>query len=630
MAYELHNFRDGDVVNAKEMNEIDQEVYKIQQLEIDVQGKQDKLRAGANIQIKDGVISATGGGGGESGGGGSSSGGGTHGSEYVTPEDYGAYGDGIHDDAPALTAAIYSRLPVVLTQDLYIKSEVFISDVDVYIDGMGHTLHCNFNKIMDSPDCFFFKSSKQVTSRERVPAYDEQYPLCNVSSNLVAYGDVSYKESHSAVGQGDFYNWGYCSYKGDTPITFSDVPMKYILKPGETEEKYEYAYFDAHSIILRDFTVELINSPGRVPFYIVNMCLGEISNVHVNCLDNDCSTAFITLRSFGIRFINCSAERVSPQTSATIFGNQGYAFCTGGDNCTVRDCMSINCKDACSISGSREEWSTNTYFSGLRVISSVENKWNIDGWNRQEACVGTHAAAYGVTIEDVTISINNYTGGTIAVLEVRCPMITLRGWRVKVTHHDSRNYAQQETVGGADIKFFEFAHEVTFEDCYMPGVTMYVANKWLNWTSFGYFTKLRITDSTIWRLAHCNGPIDIYLTNTTIKQYIEEVQNLWMVNSIVENNVGDWGSVIGITVAPRGEIWLTNSTVYGNPSEWSSNTQPIIDCPENKLHAVNSRFFYRNSDKITNHEQQDLVNCKSYDMMRLIIGISPLGKYKLY
>lgn len=628
MAYELHNFRDGDVVNAKEMNEIDQEVYKIQQLEIDVQGKQDKLRAGANIQIKDGVISATGGGGGTSGGG--TSGGGTHGSEYVTPEDYGAYGDGIHDDAPALTAAIYSRMPVVLTQDLYIKSSVFISDVDVYIDGMNHTLHVDFNNVMDAPDCFFFKASKQVSAPERVPEYDEKYPLCNVTSNLVAYGDSSYTESHVGPGQGDFYNWGYCSYKKDTPITFTDIPMKYILKPGETEPKYEYAYYDAHSIVLRDFTVEVQNSPGRVPFYIVQMTFGEISNVRVICLDNDCSTAFITLRSFGIRFINCMAELISPQSSATIFGNQGYAFCTGGDNCTVRDCMSINCKDSCCISGSREEWSTNSYFSGFRVISSVEDKWNIDGFNRQMACIGTHAAVLGAVIEDVMISINNYTGDSIHVLELRCPFLTCRSWKVKVTHADGSTYEKQESGGGMDILFFEFAHEAIFEDCYMPGVSMYVANRWTPWTTYNYFNKLILNDSVVWRLADCNGPIDIYLTNSVVKQYIEKVQNLWLVNSTVENRVGDWGSVIAITAAPKGEIWLTNSTVYGNPSEWASATQPIIDCDENKLHAVNSRFFYRNCDKITNHEQQELVNCKSYDMMRLRIGISPLGKYKLY
>ncbi len=61
----------------------------------------------------------------------------------VTPECFGAVGDGLHDDGPALKKALESGQPVILTKDLYLKSDILITDCDVNLDGQGHTIHCD-------------------------------------------------------------------------------------------------------------------------------------------------------------------------------------------------------------------------------------------------------------------------------------------------------------------------------------------------------------------------------------------------------------------------------------------------------------------------------------------------------
>ena len=62
---------------------------------------------------------------------------------YVTPEQFGAKGNGIDDDSPALLKALETGRPVMLKQDLYLKSRILVIDKNVFLDGCGYTLHCD-------------------------------------------------------------------------------------------------------------------------------------------------------------------------------------------------------------------------------------------------------------------------------------------------------------------------------------------------------------------------------------------------------------------------------------------------------------------------------------------------------
>jgi hypothetical protein len=61
----------------------------------------------------------------------------------VTPEQYDAVGDGVHDDGPALKAALESGKKVLLQKDLYVFSPLTVRDHNIILDGNG------FNIIVD-------------------------------------------------------------------------------------------------------------------------------------------------------------------------------------------------------------------------------------------------------------------------------------------------------------------------------------------------------------------------------------------------------------------------------------------------------------------------------------------------
>ena len=53
---------------------------------------------------------------------------------YVTPEQFGAKGNGIDDDSPALLKALETSRPVMLKQDLYLKSRILVIDKNVFLE----------------------------------------------------------------------------------------------------------------------------------------------------------------------------------------------------------------------------------------------------------------------------------------------------------------------------------------------------------------------------------------------------------------------------------------------------------------------------------------------------------------
>ena len=174
---------------------------------------------------------------------------------YVTPEQFGAKGNGIDDDSPALLKALETGRPVMLKQDLYLKSRILVIDKNVFLDGCGYTLHCDGGALdfKDNSDFFAVYASTLPEGKDGD---------CSIISETNTFYDT--------------YHRGYVSYHGRKPI-----PQE------ETYTDYTESKFNEYRAVLKNIKFQCQNFKGLVALNLRKMCHSCIQNVSTVCTDTE-------------------------------------------------------------------------------------------------------------------------------------------------------------------------------------------------------------------------------------------------------------------------------------------------------------------------------------------------------
>ena len=287
---------------------------------------------------------------------------------YVTPEQFGAKGNGIDDDSPALLKALETGRPVMLKQDLYLKSRILVIDKNVFLDGCGYTLHCDGGALdfKDNSDFFAVYASTLPEGKDGD---------CSIISETNTFYDT--------------YHRGYVSYHGRKPI-----PQE------ETYTDYTESKFNEYRAVLKNIKFQCQNFKGLVALNLRKMCHSCIQNVSTVCTDTEGtgsvgilvdSCCYCTIR-------DCYSSGWTDDLSCDVT-NRGYGICANGNSIVIDGCEAWNCKHTVSVAGNRSYWSTDIKVQNCIFGLEYKEATRIDGSQRYQQVMDSHAAGLGVNFE---------------------------------------------------------------------------------------------------------------------------------------------------------------------------------------------------------------------------------------
>lgn len=496
-----------------------------------------------------------------SGNGGSGSASGSSADAWTaTPEQYGAVGDGVHDDALALTKALESGKPVKLTQDLYLKSKVLIIDKDVMLDGCGHTLYCDGAALdFETEGADFFAIYARTIAAEGAD--------CKIYSETAMHYDT--------------YHRGYIEYKGRKPIPQEEV-----------YEDYTVTGFNEHRAVVKNLRMVCTHFKGLVALTLRKMCHSLVENVQTVCEDvtgtgsvgiilDSCCTS--TLRG-------CYSAGWTDDLSCKVT-NRGYGFCCNGNGIVIDGCEAWNCKHTISVAGNRSYWSTDIRVLNCTFGCEYDQQRRIDGSYRYQQIMDSHAGGYGVRFDNCCVIVRNAneSGSPIAFI-ISAPDVHVSGLEVLCdgggcwgTVAGLAEYIYLDNVRGENLLLqpnaqYERAREFHLNNCLFK----------------------RLQNSS-------NHPLKVFMTSCTILQLVDNVQWLKAEGCYFRHEI-DWGSHACITILDEGIF--TGCTIVGHTETSIAPSRDIISAPENSIHMSGCKIYIRQGkNQISNTAQPDIVNC---------------------
>lgn len=477
----------------------------------------------------------------------------------TSPEQFGAVGNGITDDAPALAKALESGKPVRLTQDLYLKSRLLIIDKDVVLDGCGHTLYCNGAALDFTENSDFLAIYSRTISAEGAD--------CRI-----------YREKTTHY---DTYHRGYIEYKGRKPIPQEEVYTDYTVTG-----------FNEHRAVIKNVRMVCTNFKGLCALTLRKMCHSVIENVQTVCedvtgtgsvgilVDSCCSTA---LRG-------CYSSGWTDDLSCKVT-NRGYGFCCNGNGIVIDGCESWNCKHDISVAGNRDYWSTDIRVQNCTFGCEFDQQKRIDGSYRYQQIMDSHAGGYGVRFDDCNIIVRNANESASPIaFYLTAPDVHVSG--LEVLCDGGGCWA---TVGGLAEKIY--LDNVRGDNLILQPGSMYERAR-----------EFHLNGCKFKRLQNSyDRPIRIFMTDCTILQLVDNVQWLKADGCYFRHDL-DWGSHACITILDEGIF--TGCTIVGHTEETIAPRRSIIEAPENSIHMSGCKIYIRQGkNPICNTEQADIVNC---------------------
>ena len=330
----------------------------------------------------------------------------------VTPQQFGAKADGIHDDAPALQAALESGKAVILVSNLYLFSDVSVWDCDVSLNGNGYVLYCDGCGI-------------------EICAYRNDDPASDAAV-------ITEKKPY----YGTYYR-GYVSYHGSNPLK-------------ETLENCTVSYFNEYHAYISNVVILCRNTEGLCGLTLKRMCKSLVNNVSSICeKGSDGEVGILIYHCYQTRVENCYAQNWTGNAT----GERGYGIEAYGNDITISGCLAYGNKhDICICSG-RDIISNNITVKDCQVGCRYDpDAHRVDGTRRYQARFDIHASGQDVVVQNLDIVVENADAGTAYVV-VRSPEAVINGLNIQ----------------GEDgyVSFGELADKVFFTDLNMPDVRLY-------------------------------------------------------------------------------------------------------------------------------------------------------------
>lgn len=512
--------------------------------------------------------------------------------DAVTPEQYGAVGNGVFDDGPALKAALESGRPVVLTRDLYVFSKVLVYDHSVDLDGRGHTVHVD---LAAEPVGWDNPFAVRIGARA-LPA-GETGPLKIVSG--------SYRESigtYRGVGDmGDSYAYGYISYKGVVPMP-PWILEKLAADPGVTE-----TYYPKVTVRLRDVEFRFRNCTGKFGLQLSYCVESVLDNVKSVCEYGHDGMEGISLNGCSdVRVEHCTCENWTHRQGWALMGTHGYGIGLSSDNVRVTDFRGINNRDHMAGGGNNGLfWGSRITVRGAnlesdgRVVSAAEGR--PDGYF--EDGFESHGNCYDITYENVTFVRHHQPAeySWAALFELRTPYATVKNVNL---------------LGPGVVVFpAEFTEESYISHVVAPEGELRGYHG-VNWRPFAQSRGLVVQDS-LFRTVDCfDCATALKLINCVILWRVWNVSHLRMVNCTVLGDQ-DWSILSPVRVLE--DALIVNCDLYHNGSIYCTDDTPLIDAPPNAVQAMNNLFRVLPGKKVFTTEQRYAVNNREQHRFGLIL-----------
>ncbi len=474
---------------------------------------------------------------------------------WVTPEDYGAVGDGKSDDALALQLALESGHPVRMTQDLYIKSRVLVIDKDVIWDGGGYTLHC------DGTGHDFKTSSDFVAIYARTIAAD------GADCKIFRENSMHY----------DTYHRGYIEYRGHKPI-----PQE------ETYEDYTVTGFMEHHAIIQNVRFSCRNFMGLVALTLRKMCNSLIENVQTVCEDyvGSGSVGIFVDSSCNVIVRGCYSSGWDDDLSCTVT-NRGYGISVSGNSMLVEGCEAWDCKHAISVADNRDYWSSDIRVANCTFGCHFIYDTRANGSARYQQIMDCHAAGIGVRFDSCNVIVrnSNESASPIAFF-LTAPYVHVSN--LEVLCDGGGCWA---TVSGlADVVYLDNVH----------GPNLTLQTKPMHKTA----TEFHLHNCVFKRIQNgLDVPLRVYMSDSRVMELVDSIQWLKADNCYFGHNIS-WPSHACISIGA--EATFTGCTIYGHNEETIPVTRSIIEAPEGSIKMRACQIYIRNgSYPVFNTKQPD-------------------------
>lgn len=573
MSYSTHNFVQGDLLNAIQLNEMDNKL-----LDLDT-----RLR-----QLISGTLPDTPGQGGGSG----------MGDFITTPDEYGAVGDGIHDDGPALQAALKSGKSVHLNKDLYVYSQIRVANTNVYVDGEGHTVYVdmqNYDGTKVADHTAIIITSDYVD--------DPSAPVAHVRDSEVMLMDHDGVLPGTAVYHND-YRRGYIRYKGINPTPTAEVYDNPIIK-----------YWNEYHAIVKNINFRCKNFEAFTCLELRRMCHSVVD--HVSTIiepGHDGATGINIQLVHDCKITNCFSSDWHAKNTAS-FSSEGYGISLCGDGIVMENCVFYNCKHDVAAGANRQLFDTGMIMNNIVCYRKYDRSVRDDGSAMFMQQFDIHAACHAPIVNNLYLICDTNEQGAW-MMSIRCPQATLTNVNIMCEP-------------GGLITCSELCDEITFNNLKAPNT--YLRTR----ASSPFFLKnFTINNGELRRITNSNIA-NVVLNNVTVHEIIDETSNLYMNNCRVLKEL-DWPGKS--TVTAEHEIVMNGCTIYGTRTEYCDSKVPIVKSGEKGgIRIVGTKFFKHNDketfvDKIVDEGQPELLACWEEDIRGIHLGLesSSLDEYNLF
>ena len=519
----------------------------------------------------------------------------------VTPEQYGAMGDGVHDDGPALKAALESGKPVALTRDLHLFSAIVITDKDVYLDGHGWTVHLHGEHME--------RTAGGGVGGQCIRILSTRYEGELSDADVISYTENSTAPVNPGYPDSTAYRRGYLSYHGFNP----------------TPDKETYADYTAWSWYEHHATIQNVrfvgdHVDGMMFLQLLQMCKSTVSDCEFRTLPgHDAAIGLQVNNGYSILIDRVRAENFFCSRTRRALST-GYGIQVIGDAITISNCITRDCKNHINIgggSGASGIFTTGAILTNC-VMQTTDTYARVEDPNAPTAALvqqllDLHEGCHSPIIDGVQLEYNNGMAednfGTL--MHFSCPEFTVSN--VCAAFHAQGEY------GIGYIGFGPLVRKARLRNIHARRCTIF-GHGWGfergNDYDANYIREVDISDSLIGGVRNAEGLLVLRMTNVTCEL------------PVAASHLSASGCVFRNDLIPQRlptldisrELRLVGCEVSFTKLLASSRSVPLIKAPENEARLTSCTLRKASIASVFKTEQTHLVNCETLDLWGLVLG----------
>lgn len=520
-------------------------------------------------------------------------------SAAVTPEMFGSFGDGVNDDAPSLKQALETQIPVVLTRDLHIFSNIVITDKNVTLLGNGHTIYLHGRDMTrDSNDGYGGQCIRIMSKR---------YPGELFDADVISYTDNNTVYTNPGFPDQSWYRRGYISYHGFNPTPTKEVYSDYTA----------YSWYE-HSANIRNLKLVGDNVDGMIFLQLLQMCKSTIDNCEAIVLPgHDAAIGFQANNAYNCVITRCRAEGFYCERTRKKLST-GYAIQAIGDGIIISHCITKNCKNHINIGGG--SGSTGVFTTGAMIVDCVMQQQDqktvvsdplSDAYKTQQM-LDLHEGCINPIIENIQMEYDNCMSedawGT--PIHFSCPEFTASN--IHVEFKGSETWAIGTITLGPLVKKAVF-NNISARRCRLlvhgwgfERGAAYDAN---------YIKEVYFNGGEIAGIGNARGLVKIYLNGVKITDKIKAVKTIFAQDCVFTNEDQVNNDAI---IHSEGDTFLTHCEIKGNCHDGAFGV--VIRAPEDSVYMTGCVIHKKLDLDLFNTPQYHIVNCKIDDGRGIRLG----------